>query len=237
LWQPLSVPVTSSQGHRVAEKGTKTSQAKTTARPKRRRLQPDDREKLILQEAIKFFADVGFEGRTRDLAKRIGVTQPLLYRYFPNKESLVERVYEEVYLGRLKPDWTRRLTDRSVPLRDRLVAFYTDYQGTISNYEWVRIFMYSGLRSVGINQRYLTVLEERVLIPIYRELRVEAGLAENADEPVPVLDMELVWSFHGQFFYRAVRKLIYNLPVPDDLSTIIEYEIDSFLGNAPKMLE
>jgi len=203
---------------------------------RRRRLQPDDREKLIVQEAIKFFADVGFEGRTRDLARRIGVTQPLLYRYFPNKESLVERVYQEVYLGRLNPDWTEDLVDRSVPLRDRLIAFYTDYQSAVSNYEWVRIFMYSGLRGIGLNQRYLTVLQERVLVPIYRELRVHAGLVENAGQPVPVLDMELIWSLHGQFFYRAVRKLIYDLPVPDDLSRIMEYEIDAFLSNAPKML-
>lgn len=220
----------------MAEKSAKPKKPKTSAATKRRRLQPVDREKLILQEAIKFFADVGFEGRTRDLAKRIGVTQPLLYRYFPNKESLVERVYEEVYLGRLAPEWTARLTDRSVPLRDRLTAFYTDYQGTVSNYEWVRIFMYSGLRGVGINQRYLAVLEERILIPIYRELRAHAGLPENTGQQVPEQDMELIWSLHGQFFYRSVRKLIYNLPVPDDLSRIMEYEIDSFLSNAPKML-
>lgn len=221
----------------MAQNSAKPQNPRTPTKPKRRRLQPDDREKLILREAIKFFADVGFEGRTRDLAKRIGVTQPLLYRYFPNKESLVERVYEEVYLGRLKPEWTERLTDRSVPLRDRLLSFYTDYQGTVSNNEWVRIFMYSGLRGVGINQRYLAVLQERVLVPIYRELRVHAGLAENADLPVPEQDMELIWSLHGQFFYRSVRKQIYNLPVPDDLSRILEYEIDSFLNNAPRMIK
>jgi len=220
----------------VTDKDAKLKKPETLAAPKRRRLQPDDREKLILQEAIKFFADVGFEGRTRDLAKRIGVTQPLLYRYFPNKESLIERVYEEVYLGRLNPEWTERLLDRSVPLRDRLVAFYTDYQGAVSNYDWVRIFMYSGLRGVGINQRYLTVVEERVLIPIYHELRVYAGLSDRVDQPVPEQDMELIWSLHGQFFYRSVRKLIYKQPVPDDLSRILEYEIDSFLNNAPRML-
>ena len=220
----------------MTEKSAKLKKPKTPATPKRQRLQPDDREKLILQEAIKFFADVGFEGRTRDLAKRIGVTQPLLYRYFPNKESLVERVYEEVYLGRLDPEWTERLLDRSVPLRDRLLAFYTDYQVAVSNYDWVRIFMYSGLRGVGINQKYLAVLEERVLIPIYHELRVYAGLPENTDQPVPAQDMELIWSLHGHFFYRSVRKLIYNLPVPDDLSRIMEYEIDAFLFSAPKML-
>tara|TARA_R110002124_G_scaffold177984_1_gene345908 strand:+ start:148 stop:315 length:168 start_codon:yes stop_codon:yes gene_type:complete len=48
--------------------------------------------------------------------------------------------------------------------------------------------------------------------------------------------MELVWSLHGQFFYRAVRKLIYNLPVPDDLSQILVYDIESYLEMAPREL-
>jgi hypothetical protein len=67
-------------------------------------------------------------------------------------------------------------------------------------------------------------------------LRIYAGLPENKGQPVPEQDMELIWSLHGQFFYRSVRKLIYKLPVPDDLSRILEYEIDSFLLTAPKML-
>jgi AcrR family transcriptional regulator len=203
---------------------------------RRRRLQPVDREKLIVEEAIKFFAEVGFEGRTRDLAKRIGVTQPLLYRYFPNKESLVERVYQEVYLGRLKPEWSSLVINRSLPLRDRLLTFYTEYQKAIFNYEWVRIFMFSGLRNVGINQRYLGVLEERILRPICSELRAENGLPDILQIPISEGEMELVWSLHGQFFYRAVRKLIYNLPVPDDLTEVLVYDIESYLKMAPREL-
>lgn len=215
----------------------KTKGQRRPAKSTRRRLQPDDREQLILEEAIKFFADVGFEGRTRDLSKRLGVTQPLLYRYFPSKESLIEKVYEQVYIGRLNPEWTTRLTDRSVPFRDRLIEFYTDYQDVVATYEWVRIFMFSGLRGVGINQRYLAVFEEKILVPIYRELRAYSSLPDNDGQPVPEQDMELIWSLHGQFFYRAVRKLIYNLSMPDDLSVILKYEIDSFLNNAPGMLK
>jgi len=201
-----------------------------------RRLQPNDREKLIVEEAIKFFAEVGFEGRTRDLAKRIGVTQPLLYRYFPNKESLIERVYQEVYLGRLNPEWTSLIMDRSHPLSERLLEFYTKYQDAVSNYEWVRIFMFSGLKSVGINERYLAVLEERILRPICTELRAEHGFPDILQVPISTEEMELVWSLHGQFFYRAVRKWIYNLPAPDDVSEILRYDIDCYLEMAPRLL-
>jgi len=204
--------------------------------PERRRLPPVDREKLIVAEAIRFFADVGFEGRTRDLAKRIGVTQPLLYRYFPNKESLVERVYQEVYIGRLKPEWRHLVVDRTKPLRDRLQQFYTEYQEAIFNYEWVRIFMFSGLRGMDINARYLGVLEEQILRPICAELRAQSDYPDVAQVPLSVAEVELAWSMHGQFFYRAVRKLIYNQPVPEDLSQLLIYDIESYLEMAPREL-
>ena len=202
----------------------------------RKRLQPDEREKLIVKEAIKYFADVGFDGGTRELARRIGVTQPLLYRYFPNKESLIERVYQEVYLGRLKPEWTNLITNRSIPLQQRLLIFYSDYQKAIFDYEWVRIFMFSGLRGVGINEKYLDVMEERILRPICAELRAENGFPDIQTFPITPYEMELIWGLHGQNFYRAVRKLIYDLPVPSDLSRILAHEIDAFLTMAPKEL-
>ena len=54
--------------------------AKLTKLKTKKRLTPSDREQEIIDEAVQFFAEVGFGGRTRDLAKRIGITQPLLYR-------------------------------------------------------------------------------------------------------------------------------------------------------------
>ena len=64
-----------------------------------------DRERAILDEAIRFFAERGFEGQTRELAKRLGITHSAIYRHFPSKEALIERVYQEVYLSRWSPDW------------------------------------------------------------------------------------------------------------------------------------
>src|ERR1700704_2652866 len=66
------------------------------------RLDPTQREAIITREAVAFFAECGFEGQTRQLAKRLRITQPLLYRYFPTKEALIERVYQEVFVGRWK---------------------------------------------------------------------------------------------------------------------------------------
>ncbi len=66
----------------------RTPSAGASARPGRARLAPEARERLILDEAIRYFSDVGFGGQTRELSRRLGITQPLLYRYFPKTRAI-----------------------------------------------------------------------------------------------------------------------------------------------------
>lgn len=209
--------------------------AASSVAPKRR-LPREERERLIVEGAIRFFAEVGFEGQTRALADRLGVTQPLLYRYFPDKESLIERVYHEVYLSRWNPEWEVLLADRTKPLHDRLVTFYSQYSSAIFNYEWVRIFMFSGLKDVNINERYLSIIRERVLAPVCAELRSRAGLPSVEQEPLTDAELESAWALHGSIFYIAIRKWIYHLPVKDDIDDIIETQVAAFLDGAPQAM-
>jgi len=60
------------------------------ARTKQKRLAPDDRRREFVAKATEFFSEEGFGGGTRALAHRLGVTQPLLYRYFPSKDDLIK---------------------------------------------------------------------------------------------------------------------------------------------------
>ena len=82
---------------------------------------------MILRNAVAYFARDGFTASTRDLAQHPGITQSLLYRYFPNKQALIGRVYEEVTLSRWNPYWEDLIKDRSQPFPDRLQAYYLDY--------------------------------------------------------------------------------------------------------------
>jgi AcrR family transcriptional regulator len=127
----------------------------------RRRLKREDRDREIAQAAVAFFAEVGFDGDTRELARRMGVTQSLIFRYFPSKAALIERVYQEVYVGRWNSYWESIIADRSMPLQTRLLRFYKDYARVALTYDWVRIFMFSGLRGENINNRYLEFLRSR----------------------------------------------------------------------------
>jgi AcrR family transcriptional regulator len=53
------------------------------------RLTADERRKTIVEAATRVFAENGFHGTTtRELAKAAGVSEALLYKHFPSKESL-----------------------------------------------------------------------------------------------------------------------------------------------------
>jgi AcrR family transcriptional regulator len=207
-----------------------------TERSKRRRLTPDQRERQIVEGAIRFFAEVGFEGQTRELAKRLGITQPLLYRYFPSKESLVERVYHEVYIKRWQPHWETLIIDRTLPLQERLVTLYQEYTRVIFNYEWIRIFMFAGLKGVNITERYLSIVQDKLFVPVCTELREVAGLPSTDDVPLLPEEIELAWDLHGGIYYLAIRKWIYNLPIPEDLDGHIERVVHSFIEGTPETL-
>ncbi|MCA8387876.1 TetR/AcrR family transcriptional regulator [Burkholderia multivorans] len=200
-----------------------------------RRLAPEARERQIVEKAIEHFATHGFSGSTRELARQIGVTQPLLYRYFPSKEALIDRVYDEIYTW--NPEWEKLIADRAVPLQERLVAFYRAYAQTILRREWIRTFIFAGLSREGFNTRYLSRLRERVFLPVLRELRHEYAIATPTTEAQRNAEIELVWSLHASIFYFGVRKWVYGLPVPDDLDTEIERLIDAFLNGTPAALK
>ncbi|MDF3084304.1 TetR/AcrR family transcriptional regulator [Burkholderia sola] len=209
--------------------------ADDTAGTSGRRLTPEARERQIVEKAVEHFATHGFSGSTRELARQIGVTQPLLYRYFPSKEALIDRVYDEVYTW--DPAWEKLIADRSVPLQQRLVAFYRSYAQTILRREWIRTFIFAGLSREGFNTRYLSRLRERVFLPVLRELRHAYDIATPASEAQRNAEIELVWSLHASIFYLGVRKWVYGLPVPDDLDAEIERQIDAFLNGTPAALQ
>jgi AcrR family transcriptional regulator len=200
---------------------------------RRRRLHPEDREREIVDGAVAFFAEVGFDGGLRDLAKRLGITHQNLFRYFPTKEALIERVYQEVYLSRWQPEWETVLHDPAKSLERRLIDFYESYLPAIFRYDWVRIFVFAGLKGVGICQRYLDLIQKKVVEPLGIELRRAAGLAGEPNRPLSAEELEIAWGLHGELFYLAIRRWVYGMKSPDDLGPVIRASVVGFLEGAP----
>jgi AcrR family transcriptional regulator len=196
-----------------------------------RRLLPEEREQQIVEKAIEHFTRNGFGGSTRELARQIGVTQPLLYRYFDSKEALIERVYNEVFQWR--PEWERQIADRSIPLTERLYAFYLDYSSVILREEWIRLFIFAGLTHEGINNKYLSKLRSKVFLPVLAEVREGFGIATPRNAAEADAEIEMIWSLHAAIFYLGVRKWVYGLKVPSDMDSVIRQKVDMFLHGAP----
>jgi AcrR family transcriptional regulator len=208
--------------------------------PVKLRLAPGDRERQIIDGAIAYFSEVGFSGQTRELSKRLGITQPLLYRYFANKQALIERVYQTVFEGRWDAKWLALLEDRSVPLHDRLVEFYRQYAEATYRPEWIRIYMFAGLSDPTLNRRYIQLVR-RQLMPVYcRELRHECGLPDTQVE-VAEEEIEFVWNLHGGIFYMAMREHVYKTKINVDFITHVTFAVQNFLAGArtvyPQLVE
>ncbi|MGH7927966.1 MAG: helix-turn-helix domain-containing protein [Candidatus Binatia bacterium] len=75
------------------------------------RLTADERRNAIVEAATKVFAENGFHGTTtRELAKAAGVSEALLYKHFPSKESLFSAMLATGANGALSTMFKRIMT-------------------------------------------------------------------------------------------------------------------------------
>jgi len=179
--------------------------------PLRKRMGLVERERQILDGAIGFFAVYGFGGQLRDLAKSIGVTHALLYHYFPTKQSLVDRVYLEVFEGRWRAEWDALLDNPHLDIEDKLTAFYFEYVNIALSKEFVRILVFSGLTDHTITDRFFALLRARLFPRLIRETRKHRGMVSRTKPSER--EMELLMGLHGGFFYITMRRWIYDQDV------------------------
>jgi AcrR family transcriptional regulator len=198
----------------------------------RRRMSVAERERHILDGAIKFFAENGLNAQMRELAAAIGVAHTLVYHYFPTKQALLERVYEDIFLGRWNPEWETLLDNRELDLEDKLVRFYVEFAQTVQTREFVRILLFSGLSDRTITSRFFRVMGERLNPRLIRETRRFRG--SRARGKPTTREFELLMGLHGGLFYNAIRWYVYeqNLaenPPPIDDEGVIRDRVRSYL--------
>jgi AcrR family transcriptional regulator len=102
--------------------------SESTSEPVRtkRQAQAEARREQILAVALDVFAEKGVTGSTvRDIAREAGITEGLIYHYFPSKSALVEAVIER---NNLNPEILRLLGEvQGVPVREALVRLGRRY--------------------------------------------------------------------------------------------------------------
>ena len=179
--------------------------------PKRKRLSSVDRERQILDGAIRFFSERGLDGQLRDLAQSIGITHTLLYHYFPTKQALIDRVYGEMFEGLWKTEWEHLLDDPKLDAQTKFTRFYVAYAQIVLERDFVRILVFSGLSDRSIPDRFFGILRERLFPRLIRETRRHCGVSSRARPSVR--ELEQLMGLHGGVFYIGVRRWIYGQTV------------------------
>ena len=187
--------------------GVKPVEAVEAVEP-RRRLLPAQRERLIVEGAVRFFSAHGLGGQLRDLAGGLGITHTLLYHYFPTKQALIERVYTELFEARWRPEWESLLDDKALDVETKLTRFYTDYAKVVLERDWVRIFIFSGMSDRYITDRYFAMLGEKLFPRLVRETRRFRGQASRRKPSLR--EIELLMGLHGGIFYMGIRRWVYG---------------------------
>ncbi len=211
---------------------------KTFRTKKKVRLSPDERRRHIVQEALGFFAEHGFEANTRILAQRIGVTQPLLFRYFSTKHKLIDAVFDLAYsrLAR-RDDWISIIQQSEGSLRTRLINFCYAYARENYDFDWIRLYMFAGLAGGELNRRYIQRVTEPVLRAIALEIRSHLRLSGN-EEAISKEEIEYLWIFHGGLYYQAIRHHVYRLPGDAKaLASLVEITVDTMLSGYARILK
>jgi len=198
------------------------------------RISHADRRAQSLRTASDFFAENGLTGQTRRLAEAAGVSQRLLYRFFPTKEDIVAEVYREEILGAFKARWFADLQDRSRPVEQRITVFYKDYLSHTLSRKWLRLFLYASLDDSSMAPDYIASIITQLLEVLIQEAAHELEVTLPDDRATI---REMAWTLHGAISHYAIRQHIYKAGqrVPED--KIVSMHVRMFLAGLGPMVE
>ncbi len=206
----------------------------TKRRAKGTRLLPHAaRRAQILTKATELFSEYGLTAQTRALAEACGVSQRLLYSFFPNKAALLEEVYKAEIAGPFKAVWFAQLSDRSKPVEERLCDFYREYYDHVLTRRWLRLFLYASLADIAMAPQYIAAVVTHMLDVIVEEATHELGLVPPED---PAARHELAWTLHGAISHLAIRRRVYGNTNPTNPAKVIDTHVRLFLGGLPSLL-
>jgi AcrR family transcriptional regulator len=169
--------------------------------PPRARIPAEERRRRILEAVIPVFAEKGFHGATtRELAEAAGVSEALLYRHFPSKESLFRAIFDDHLETRLSdPEVEAAL--RTPPSTAKLVQLVVVLVGNIAgppDRDFARLILRSLLHDGNFTRTVFHTFRDELLSLFAEALRAAArsgDLVEDVAEDVEAATGD-VWFAH-----------------------------------------
>lgn len=175
------------------------------------RMRADDRREQLVQVAIHLFAQKGFRGTTtKEIALAAGVTEALIFKYFPNKDAL----YEAILLAKADEgqfDENFKVLNDIADRRDDEALFRTVMEQMFAfhsrNVEFLRLMLYAVLEGheLAANFRERHVFRVFEFLKDYVALRQREGaFAEDLDPAFAVR------ALFGMPFHFSLAKNLFN---------------------------
>lgn len=176
----------------------------------------------ILDAALAVFAEKGYEGGTmREIAHRLGLTEPALYRHYPGKEALFEDLISEAgdhLIGQLGPALDAL---DPAPLHESLVSVFDLRRRHLPPGDGVKPVMRTLFTSAPHNPAFREAFREHLGRPIMAKLsafvpRVDAyhGIVRNQEDLTAA-----VRAFVSLFVGYFMTGMMLDLP-DDDRATV-----------------
>ena len=177
---------------------------------KRRVINRDKLEADIVAEAVRVFAECGYEGASvATIASNAGLSKQNLMYYFPTKQALYERVLDGVL-----DEWLERmetLADRERDPRDVLRA-YVQAKMRFSREQPLASRVYA-LEVIGGAQLYGQQIRERVVPLLRKDIEVfEGWISEGRIAPVNATHLIFsIWAMTQSYAdFSAQMTLVLN---------------------------
>ena len=191
----------------------------------------------MLDAALDLFSEKGMGITIQALADRVGVTQPLVHRYFRTRADLIAGIREKIQFAHWDPGWREGLVDRSRPLQERILDFYGRYLPHIYSARWYRGFWYAALTDPSFAQEFLARVHDELLLSIVGEARVSFGFPDIERLPATPREIELVWGMHSTNVFIGIRRYVYQTEVSPDLPTTVRDQTRAYLHIVPEVME
>jgi AcrR family transcriptional regulator len=167
------------------------STTRTTTAPLRKRLTADARREVIERAATEVFADRGYSSASMDeIAKRSGVSVPVVYDHFRSKQDLHRRLLER-HFAELRAIWRENITSEDPP-EQRMPKALNAWFGYVQAhpYAWRMLFAdTSGDRDVQAIHREIAAQSRAALLPLLARVPgAETIAGSNAHD-----DLDMVW--------------------------------------------
>ncbi len=169
------------------------------------RVAAEDRRQQILETATELFARQGFRGTTtREIARRAGINEALIFRHFPTKEDLYWAIIDEKCrvagaCQRLQAHLHSEARDRDVfaALADRILRRDTTM---------TRLLLFSALENHRLSQRFFRTHVARYYEALAEYIRqgTEAGRFRSVD---PLLAAR---GFLGMVYYHFMVQELFG---------------------------